>query len=95
MREMDRREEMERQLRDERNTGSYRDWMRIQSAKKKQAKSYRKRKQQNDEDMHARNRAQRDMERDMQMDGYDGGMDEDERQIAMEAREIEMQNQID
>ena len=95
MREMDRREEMERQLRDERNTGSYRDWMRIQSAKKKQAKSYRKRKQQNDEDIHARNRAQRDMERDMQMDGYDGGMDEDERQIAMEAREIEMQNQID
>ena len=65
MREMDRREEMERQLRDERNTGSYRDWMRIQSAKKKQAKSYRKRKQQNDEDIHARNRAQRDMERDM------------------------------
>ena len=65
MREMDRREEMERQLRDERNTNSYRDWMRIQSAKKKQAKSYRKRKQQNDEDMHARKRAQRDMERDM------------------------------
>ena len=90
MREMDRREEMERQLRDERNTNSYRDWMRIQSAKKKQAKSYRKRKQQNDEDMHARKRAQRDMERDMQMDGYDGGMDEDERQIAMEAREMEM-----
>ena len=29
MRDMDRREEMERQMRDERNTNSYRDWMRI------------------------------------------------------------------
>ena len=38
LRELDRREEMERQLRDEENTHSYRDWMRLQSAKKRQAK---------------------------------------------------------
>ena len=74
LRELERREEMERQLRDEQNTNSYRDWMRLQSAKKRQAKSYNKRKRQVDEDLHARNRAQRDMERDM----YDGGMDEED-----------------
>ena len=44
MRELDRREEMERQLRDEHNTTSYREWMKLQSAKKRQAKSYNKRK---------------------------------------------------
>lgn len=83
LRELDRREEMERQLRDETNTNSYRDWMRLQSAKKRQAKSYNKRKRQVDEDMHARNRAQRDMEREMQ---YAGGMDEEE---------MDMQAQMD
>ena len=44
LRELDRREEMDRQLRDEQNTHSYRDWMRLQSAKKRQAKSYNERK---------------------------------------------------
>ena len=44
MRELDRREEMERHLRDEQNTTSYREWMKFQSARKKQAKSYNKRK---------------------------------------------------
>jgi len=93
MRELDRREELEKQMRDERNTNSYRDWMKIQSAKKKQSKSYNKRKKQVDEDVMARNRAQRDMERDMmQNDGYDGGMEEEERQLAMEAREREIQD---
>ena len=29
MRELDRREEMERQLRDEHNTSSYREWMKL------------------------------------------------------------------
>ena len=49
--------------------------MRLRSAKKRQAKSYNRRKRQNDEDIHARNRAQADMERDMQQ--YDAGMDEE------------------
>lgn len=35
MREMDRREEMEKQMRDERQTGSYKEWMRLQTLKKK------------------------------------------------------------
>lgn len=29
IRELDRREELEKQMRDERNTNSYRDWMKI------------------------------------------------------------------
>ena len=49
--------------------------MRLRSAKKRQAKSYNRRKRQNDEDIDARNRAQADMERDMQQ--YDAGMDEE------------------
>jgi len=35
MREMDRREEMEKQMRDERQTSSYKEWMRLQTLKKK------------------------------------------------------------
>ena len=43
--------------------------MRVQSAKKRQAKSYNKRKRQVEEEVQARNRAQRDMQM------YDEGMD--------------------
>ena len=35
MREIDRREEMEKQLREERQTNSYKEWMRLQAMKKK------------------------------------------------------------
>mmetsp|Transcript_5904 Transcript_5904/g.7162 ORF Transcript_5904/g.7162 Transcript_5904/m.7162 type:complete len:223 (-) Transcript_5904:1796-2464(-) len=35
MREMDRREEVEKQMRDERQTNSYKEWMRLQTIKKK------------------------------------------------------------
>ena len=35
MRERDRREEMEKQMRDERQTSSYKEWMRLQTLKKK------------------------------------------------------------
>lgn len=35
MRELDRREEVEKQLRDERQTSSYKEWMRLQTLKKK------------------------------------------------------------
>jgi len=49
--------------------------MRVQSANKRQAKSYNRRKRQVDEDLHARNRAQADMDRDMQE--YEEGMEEE------------------
>ena len=35
MRELDRREEAEKQMRDEKQTSSYKDWMRLQMLKKK------------------------------------------------------------
>ena len=43
MRELDRREEVEKQMRDERQTNSYKEWMRLQSIKKKQTRKYKKR----------------------------------------------------
>ena len=40
MREMDRREELEKQMREERQTSSYKEWMRLQTLKKKQTRKY-------------------------------------------------------
>ena len=85
MRELDRREELERQMRDEQNTQTYRDWMRVQSAKKRQAKSYNKRKRQVEEEVQARNRAQRDMHM------YDEGMDEQDMELAEAAQILQME----
>jgi len=42
MRELDRREEMQKQLIEERHTNSYKEWMRLQSLKKKQTRKYNK-----------------------------------------------------
>ena len=43
LRELDRREEVEKQMREERQTNSYKEWMRLQTLKKKQTRKYRQR----------------------------------------------------
>ena len=43
LREMDRREELEKQLANERKTNSYKDWMRLQTMKKKQTRKHNQR----------------------------------------------------
>jgi len=54
MRDMDRREEAEKQLLNERQTNSYKDWMRLQAMKKKQNKKYTKRHQETRDDVRVR-----------------------------------------
>ena len=54
LREMDRREEAEKQMRDEKQTSSYKEWMRLQMLKKKQTRKYQVRQQKNKEDIMAR-----------------------------------------
>ena len=45
LREIDRREEIEKKLREEHHTDSYKEWMRVQALKKRQTRKYGKRKQ--------------------------------------------------
>jgi hypothetical protein len=45
LRELDRREEVEKKLREEHHTDSYKEWMRVQALKKRQTRKYNKRKQ--------------------------------------------------
>jgi hypothetical protein len=54
MRELDRREEMQKQLIEERHTNSYKEWMRLQTLKKKQNRKYNNQKQSTKDDVLAR-----------------------------------------
>lgn len=62
MREIDRRDEMEKQMREEHQTNSYKEWMRLQALKKKQSRKYNKRQKQTKEDMMARQMAEHEEE---------------------------------
>ena len=55
---MDRREELEKQMVNERKTNSYKDWMRLQTMKKKQTRKYNQRQKVSKNDMKARQMAQ-------------------------------------
>ena len=54
LREIERREEMEKQLVNERQTNSYKEWMRLQTLKKKQTRKYNRRAQSTKDDVLAR-----------------------------------------
>lgn len=58
LRELERREEIEKQLRDEKKTNSYKEWMRLQSMKQRQTRKYNKRKQQTKDSVLARQMAE-------------------------------------
>ena len=66
MRELDRREEVEKQMVNERRTNSYKEWMRLQTMKKKQTRKYKQHQEQSKEDMLARQMAkQEEMQQEM------------------------------
>ena len=66
MRELDRREDVEKQMVNERRTSSYKDWMRLQTMKKKQTRKYNQRQERNKEDLLARQMAkQEEMQQEM------------------------------
>ena len=57
---------LEKQLVNERRTNSYKEWMRLQTMKKKQTRQYRKRQEQNKEEIMARQMAkQEEMQQEM------------------------------
>ena len=66
MRELDRREDVEKQMVNERRTSSYKDWMRLQTMKKKQTRKYKQHQERNKEDLLARQMAkQEEMQQEM------------------------------
>ena len=83
MRDLDRREELEKHMREERKTNSYKDWMRLQTSKKKQTRKYKNRQQNDKDDVMARQLAQQEEMMHMRRQGYgnDGqyqeGMDDE------------------
>ena len=54
LRELDRKEEVDKQLREELHTSSYKKWMKMQSMKKKQTRKYNQRKVRVQDDVMAR-----------------------------------------
>ena len=66
MRELDRREDVEKQMVNERRTSSYKDWMQLQTMKKKQTRKYKQHQERNKEDLLARQMAkQEEMQQEM------------------------------
>ena len=66
LRELDRREEVEKQMVNERRTNSYKEWMRLQTMKKKQTRKYKQHQDRNKEDLLARQMAkQEEMQQEM------------------------------
>ena len=60
MRELDRREDVEKQMVNERRTSSYKDWMQLQTMKKKQTRKYKQHQERNKEDLLARQMAKQE-----------------------------------
>lgn len=62
LRELDRREEMEKEMREENHIDSYKGWMKMQALKKRKTRGYNRRKQMTQQDMMAREMAEREMQ---------------------------------
>lgn len=79
MRDLDRREENEKMMVNEKRTNSYKEWMRLQTMKKKQTRKYNQHQDRTKEDVLARQMAQQEeMQQEMRQrreeaEYYNGG----------------------
>ena len=71
MRDLDRQQEIEKQLCEERKTNNYKDWMRLQTMKNKQTRKYKRRNQEQKNDEKARQLAEQEELMRMRMQGQE------------------------